>query len=155
MNAYTGDQQAAANLEPEALIDWTVDVDRISRLARDAFLTGTPDPWTKIEAECVVQLIDAELIALTEKQNHDHRVEASIRHLKALRTETVLAMKTLESVQRYGLSQTAAAGADPAWANGQTLSRSTHHQSLSWRPHSLITLKSGDDQQERNGGAVG
>ncbi|KQN73446.1 hypothetical protein [Devosia sp. Leaf64] len=106
-----------AKASPEVLCDWAVDIDRISRLAREAFLKGTPDPWAKVEAECVAQLIEAEWIALNERPCNDHRVEATIRHLKTLKTEAVLAIKTLESVERYGSRETAATIADPQHIN--------------------------------------
>jgi hypothetical protein len=109
MNAFADDKQASANLEPETLLDWTVDIERISRLVREAFLTETPDPWARTEAECLAHLIDAELIALDERQCRDHRVEAAIRHLKALRTQTVLAIKTLEGVERHSSLEAAVA----------------------------------------------
>lgn len=123
MNAFVGDKQASVYVQQEMLWDWAVDIDRISRLARDAFLTETPDPWAKIEAECVLQLIDAELIALNERPRRDHRVEASIRHLKALRTQTVLAIRTLQGVERYSPSETAAIMADHAPGAGQARRR--------------------------------
>ena len=104
MNAFNDDRQASAYLEQETLWDWTVDTDRMSQLARDAFLTDTPDPWARIEAECVA-LIDAELIALNERQCRDYRAVAAIRHLKPLRTQIVLAIKTLEGVERQSSSQ--------------------------------------------------
>ena len=85
MNAFIDEKPTSATPEPD-LLDWTVDIERISRRAREAFRTETPDPWTRIEAECVIQLIDAELIAIANRQSRGESVEPSIRHLKALRT---------------------------------------------------------------------
>ncbi len=101
MHAFINEKPALANPEPELLLEWTVDIDRISRLAREAFRTDMPDPWTRIEAECVIQLIDAELVAMANRQSRGEPVEATIRHLKRLRTETALALKTLEVVERH------------------------------------------------------
>ncbi|HTN62105.1 MAG TPA: hypothetical protein VL147_11195 [Devosia sp.] len=102
MNAFANENPSAAAPESELLLDWKVDIERISGLAREAFRTETPDPWTRIEAECVIQLIDAELIAMRTMQSRGEPVDASIRYLKALRTEAVLAIKTLDAVERHG-----------------------------------------------------
>jgi hypothetical protein len=127
MNAYINDKPTSANLEPELVLDWRVDIDRISRRAREAFQTGTPDPWTRIEAECVIQLIDAELIAMANRQCRGELVDASIHHLKALRTETVSAIKTLDAVEWHskpvitGTDEAPSAGS-AAQANGEDFS---------------------------------
>jgi hypothetical protein len=102
MNKFTDEKPVSETPESDLLMDWTVDIDRISRLAREAFRTETPDPWARIEAECVIQLIDAELIAMRTMQSRGEPVDASIRYLKALRTEAVLAIKTLDAVERHG-----------------------------------------------------
>lgn len=101
MSELTDDKSIPAVPEPDLFVDWTVDIERISGLAREAFRTETPDPWTRIEAECVIQLIDAELIAMRTMQGRGKLVDSSIRHLKALRTEVVLAIKTLDAVDRH------------------------------------------------------
>jgi hypothetical protein len=113
MNAFINEKPDSANLEPDLLLDWRVDIDRISRRAREAFWTETPDPWTRIEAECVIQLIDAELIAMANQQSRRKPMEATIRHLKALRMETVLAIKTLDAVERHSTQTDGDAAAAP------------------------------------------
>jgi hypothetical protein len=50
------------------LFDWQLDVERLEREARGARLAGTPDPWTRIEAECSLDLIEAELTALRGRE---------------------------------------------------------------------------------------
>lgn len=100
MNAFVDHKTLSKNDVPETVIDWTVDIDRIARLAREAFVTNTPDPWTRVEAECVVQLIDSELIALETRKRRGENVEAAVRRLKALRTEALQAIKTLDAVDR-------------------------------------------------------
>lgn len=131
MNAFANEKPSGVTSEPDLLVDWRVDIDRISRLAREAFRTETPDPWTRIEAECVIQLIDAELIAMSTMQSRGEPVDASIRHLKALRTEAVLAIKTLDAVERHSEENVAPAagkatgiGRSPKWidrAQGEEL----------------------------------
>ena len=59
-----------------------------------------PDPWTLIEAECVLDLIDAELVALAARQRRGEPVQTSLRQLKAMRTEVTLAIKTLSRVEK-------------------------------------------------------
>ena len=127
MNAHIDPKPTSAKLEPDLLLDWKVDIDRISRLARDAFQTETPDPWTRIEAECVIQLIDAELIAMANRQGRGKSADASIRYLKALRTETVSAIKTLDAVERHSTTaiartNAAAPAGSTAQANGEAFS---------------------------------
>lgn len=129
MNAYIDDKATSANLEPDVPLDWKVDIERISRRARDAFQTETPDPWARIEAECVIQLIDAELIAMANRQRRGESADASIRYLKALRTETVSAIKTLDAVEQHSttvIARTSASAPAPvrstAQANGEAYS---------------------------------
>jgi hypothetical protein len=121
MNAFTDEKPVSETLECDLSMDWTVDIDRISRLAREAFRTETPDPWTRIEAECVIQLIDAELLAMSTRQSRGEPAEASIRHLKALRTEAVLAIKTLDAVERHSARENAAPISGRTTIMGQTL----------------------------------
>lgn len=122
MNAFAGEKPVATTPQPDLLVDWRVDIERISRLAREAFRAETPDPWTRIEAECVIQLIDAELIAMRTMQSRGERVDASIRCLRALRTEAVLAIKTLDAVERHSI-ENAAPTAGPTIGTNQTRKR--------------------------------
>lgn len=84
----------------DPFIDWTVDTDRISRAAAEAFRTGVPDPWTLIEAECVLDLINAELVALAARQERGEPAQTAQRRLKAMRTEVTLAIKTFRSIEK-------------------------------------------------------
>ena len=126
MNAFI-DNKPALEGSADPLVEWTIDIDRVTRAAREAFRTETPDPWTRIEAECIVQLIDAELIAMATRKSRGEAVEASIRHLKALRTETVLAIKTLESVERdVGPESAEQSSAKGSAALGQPIMQPLH-----------------------------
>jgi hypothetical protein len=127
MNAFIDHKPALKDLASDTLIEWTIDIDRVSRAAREAFRTETPDPWTRIEAECIVQLIDAELIAMDTRRRRGEAVQAAIRHLKALRTETVLAIKTLESVEReVGPERTEHSPAESSGALGHPITQPSH-----------------------------
>lgn len=98
----------------DPFVDWTYDTDRISSLANEAFRTGHPDPWTRVEAECLVSLIDAEMLALETRLRRGDPVAASIDRLRAMRTETQLAIITLRAVEREGRSSDAPALQDAA-----------------------------------------
>jgi hypothetical protein len=84
----------------DPFVDWTYDTSRISCLANEAFRTGRPDPWARIEAECLVDLIDAEMLALETRLRRGEPVAASIDRLKAMRTEAQLAITTLRAVEQ-------------------------------------------------------
>lgn len=78
------------------LFDWQLDVQRLEREAKAALATGRRDPWTTIEAECSLDLIEAELVALrgrdprqvsdgiVELRSWKARVERVIRMLRSL-----------------------------------------------------------------------
>ncbi len=71
---------AASNL----LFDWDLDVERLEREAAGALRTRSPDPWTLAEAECSLDLIDAELVALRSKKDHPG-YQRTLAHLEGLR----------------------------------------------------------------------
>jgi len=86
----------AARHPSDRLFDWQLDVQRLEREARAATASGRGDPWTMVEAECSLDLIDAELAALkgrdprqvadsvTELRSWKARVERVIRSLRSL-----------------------------------------------------------------------
>jgi hypothetical protein len=86
--------------QSDPFVDWTYDTGRITSRAGEAFRAGRPDPWTRVEAECLLDLIDAELLALETRLHRGEPVAPSIDRLKAMRTETQLAITTLRAVER-------------------------------------------------------
>ena len=78
------------------LFDWRLDAERFMRHAAEARQSGRPDPWTLAEAECSLDLIDAELKAL-ERRAEPSAAEARGR-LKLWRTQIALAIRTLTQV---------------------------------------------------------
>lgn len=48
------------------LFDWQLDIERLEQQADEAAATGVPDPWVLVEAECSLDLIEAELSALSK-----------------------------------------------------------------------------------------
>jgi hypothetical protein len=65
------DVRPPARQAPTQLFDWQLDVERLEREARAARQAGQPDPWTRIEAECSLDLIEAELAALRGRGPHE------------------------------------------------------------------------------------
>ena len=53
------------------LFDWQLDVERLEREAKAARQAGRLDPWTRVEAECSLDLIDAELKALRGRERDE------------------------------------------------------------------------------------
>jgi hypothetical protein len=76
--------------EGSMLFDWQLDIQRLEREADEAAAAGAPDPWALVEAECSLDLIDAELLALNK--GDPRQTAATVQHLKRwrLRTEAVL-----------------------------------------------------------------
>lgn len=46
------------------LFDWQLDIERLEQQVEQAAAAGVPDPWAQVEAECSLDLIEAELAAL-------------------------------------------------------------------------------------------
>lgn len=90
------DVQPAPQQAPNLLFDWQLDVQRLEREAKAAATAGRGDPWALAEAECSLDLIDAELVALRGRDPNDagdsvvqlrswkSRLERVIRTLSAL-----------------------------------------------------------------------
>jgi len=70
------------------LFDWQLDVERLEREAKAARQAGSSDPWTRVEAECSLDLIDAELKALRGRDDAAESV-VQLRSWKA-RVERVI-----------------------------------------------------------------
>ena len=82
----------------DQMFDWKLDAERLGRAAQLARQSGTPDPWTLVEAECSLDLIDAELLALERRSRHDPNVIDAMRRLRACRARIALAAKTLSEL---------------------------------------------------------
>lgn len=48
------------------LFDWQLDIERLEQQVEQAAAAGVPDPWAQVEAECSLDLIEAELAALSK-----------------------------------------------------------------------------------------
>ena len=56
-------ESASVSAPGAALPDWQPDLERLKRETRQAKDSGRSDPWTLAEAECWIDLIDAEIAA--------------------------------------------------------------------------------------------
>lgn len=83
----------AAAPEFEMLLDWQGDSERLRRAAEEAEETGQADPLALAEAECSLDLIDAEIAALKHRQ--DPAAAGLRKRLTAWRAEIALAASTL------------------------------------------------------------
>lgn len=88
----------AAGAPLDLLFDWKLDVDRFAAAAARAKAAGEADPWLVVEAECAIELIDAEMLALKRKPQDDESVRASMRQLTLWRSQIALAKRTLEAL---------------------------------------------------------
>lgn len=85
-----------AQQAPDLLFDWKIDVERLEREADRALKMKQADPWALVEAECSLDLVDAELAAARRQSGEEamatisslsawrHRLERVIRQLRAL-----------------------------------------------------------------------
>ncbi|WP_423065183.1 hypothetical protein [Devosia sp. CN2-171] len=81
----------------ELLFDWKLDVERLEREARSAVERRQSDPWALVEAECSLDLIDAEIAALRLK-GRESAAAHSLAHLSGWRTRIERAVRMLNSV---------------------------------------------------------
>jgi len=88
-------ESVAHGYQPQ-LFDWQLDVQRLEREADKAAATGAVDPWTLIEAECSLDLIDAELLAL--RHAPADRATASFSLLQRWRARTEALVQRLREL---------------------------------------------------------
>lgn len=81
----------------ELLFNWKLDVERLEREAGRAVERQQTDPWTLVEAECFLDLIDAEIAALRPKGGQGGAVAHGLAQLSGWRTriERVIRMLSL------------------------------------------------------------
>jgi len=79
----------------ERLFDWKLDVERLEREAQRAVQQRRPDPWALAEAECSLDLIDAEIAALRPKGAQGDAVVHSVTQLEGWRARLAQVIRTL------------------------------------------------------------
>lgn len=96
------DVQVASRKSSDLLFDWQLDVQRLEREAKAAATAGREDPWALAEAECSLDLIDAELVALRGRGAHEAGDSVvQLRSWKA-RLERVIRLLESRDPQRAG-----------------------------------------------------
>lgn len=84
MNRILWEPGEAGSGPRDLWFDWRPDLERLEKAAEAARRTHNADPWTLAEAECWLDLIEAELIALKHAPP-DAVAESSRRQLEAWR----------------------------------------------------------------------
>ncbi len=91
-----GMDQPYAAAASERLFDWQLDVQRLEREAKVALAAGRSDPWTTVEAECSLDLIEAELVAM--KGRDPRQVSNSIVELRSWKARVERVIRSLRSL---------------------------------------------------------
>ena len=91
------DVQPALRQDANLLFDWRLDVQRLEREAKAAAAVGRADPWTQVEAECSLDLIEAELKALRGREPHE--AGDSIVQLRSWKARLERVIRLLGSIE--------------------------------------------------------
>lgn len=85
----------------ELLFDWQLDVSRLEKEAYEAKQRSTPDPWALVEAECSLDLVDAEIAAIRGSPSSEAR-KKTLAHLDAWRLRLERVIRNLRSLGDAG-----------------------------------------------------
>lgn len=88
-----------AEPKSDLLFDWSLDVTRLERDAQSASTTNTPNDWALVEAECSLDLIDAEISAARAAPSGPQR-DATIARLVVWRGRVDRVIRQLRAVPR-------------------------------------------------------
>ena len=80
------------------LFDWVPHVDRLKREAEEASLAGREAPWALAEAECWLDLVEAELEAHRAMRQDRPEVAAGLHRLQLWRTELQFIIRRLHAL---------------------------------------------------------
>jgi hypothetical protein len=78
---------------------WAPPLERLRSETKAARDNGKHDPWTEVEAECWIDLIDAELSAQRSAPASGSR-QATISRLRHWRAELQLLVRQLQAIER-------------------------------------------------------
>jgi hypothetical protein len=81
----------------QLLFDWQLDVSRLEKEAFDAKQNKVANPWALAEAECSLDLIDAEIVANRAAPPSDARTR-TLAHLDAWRLRVERVIRNLRSL---------------------------------------------------------
>lgn len=85
----------------ELLFDWQLDVSRLEKEAYDAKQRSQADPWALAEAECSLDLVDAEIAAMRGSSPSEAR-KRTLAHLEAWRLRLERVIRNLRSLGGAG-----------------------------------------------------
>ncbi len=109
-------------LRKEALpFDWRPAIERLRAEAEAARAAGKSDPFAEIEAECWIDLIDAEIAAQKRLDQSRPDVAATLHELRHWRVELQLIQQQLTRLEKPASSVSSA----PSWASAENFSRPT------------------------------
>ena len=94
------DIRPASQQRPEFLFDWQVDVERLEGEAQAAAERRQADDWALVEAECSLDLIDAELAAARASTGDKDAATAMIRQLSAWRARVERTVRRLRALEQ-------------------------------------------------------
>lgn len=94
------DMRPAPQQASNPLFDWQVDVERLEREAQAAADSRQADDWALVEAECSLDLIDAELSAAHASRGDNEVAAATIRQLSAWRARVERTIRRLRALER-------------------------------------------------------
>jgi hypothetical protein len=87
-------------------LDWQPAIERLRGDAEAARAAGKSDPFAQIEAECWIDLIDAEIAAQKQLDQSRPEVAAAMHELRHWRVELQLILRRLAEAERRAFSAT-------------------------------------------------
>jgi hypothetical protein len=84
------------------IFDWAPHLDRLKRETDIATAERRPDPWAQAEAECWLDLIDAEIEAQRALPQSRPEVAAGLRQLAGWRADMIAIVRRLEVLGSSG-----------------------------------------------------
>jgi hypothetical protein len=106
MNQILKDAQFLGNEAPP--FDWRPAIERLRAEAEAARAAGKPDPLARIEAECWLDLIDAEIAAQKQLDQSRPDVAATLHELRHWRVELQLILQQLSKLEKPASSTSSA-----------------------------------------------
>jgi hypothetical protein len=90
--------------------DWRPAIERLREEAEAARAAGKSDPFAQIEAECWIDLIDAEIAAQKRLDQSRPEVAAAIHELRHWRVELQLILRQLGQAETSAFSMASSSG---------------------------------------------
>lgn len=92
------DSRPADMQADDFLFDWQLDVDRLERETQAAVARRRADPWSLAEAECSLDLIDAEIAALRSARKDGTATSRSLARLTDWRARMERVARQLKAI---------------------------------------------------------